>query len=55
VPPQSGDGRLPRRIPLSERTGNYPPPAAPRTDSDAFRLFPFGKSTNPPPSQNGED
>jgi hypothetical protein len=25
------------------------------TDSDAFRLFPFGKSTNPPPGQNSED
>ena len=57
VPPPSGDGRLPRRIPLSERTGgNYPPPGAPRTtDNDAFRLFPFGKDTNPPPGQNSED
>jgi hypothetical protein len=54
VVPPSGDGRLPRRIPLSERTGNYPPPAAPRTDNDAYRLFPFGKNTDPPPGKDSE-
>jgi hypothetical protein len=53
VPPPSGDGRLPRRIPLSERGGTYPPPAPP-TDSDAYRLFPFGKATDPPPGQKGD-
>jgi Subtilase family len=56
VPP-SGDGRLPRRIPLSERAGTYPPPP-PGADNDAFRLFPFGKSADPPaapPSENGGD
>ena len=53
VPP-SGDGRLPRRIPLSERTGTYPPPGPP-TDDDAFRLFPFGRNSDPSPGQHSED
>jgi Subtilase family len=44
-----GAGRLPRRIPLSERTGTFPP-APQRHDDDAFRLFPFGKKADTPPA-----
>jgi hypothetical protein len=58
VAPPSGEGKLPRRIPLSERTSGFPPVPR-RSDDDAFRLFPFGKNaetpTATPPSDNTED
>jgi len=39
---------------LSERTSGFPP-APQRHDDDAFRLFPFGKTADTPPSENSED
>jgi len=39
---------------LSERTSGLPPVPR-RNDDDAFRLFPFGKTTDTPPSENSED
>jgi Subtilase family len=54
VAPPTAPGKLPRRIPLSERTSGFPPPPQ-RHDDDAFRLFPFGKTTDTPPSENSED
>ncbi len=59
VAPPSGEEKLPRRIPLSERTSGFPPVPRRQHDDDAFRLFPFGKSTETPPatppSENRED
>ena len=52
--PASSGGTLPRRIPLSERTGGFPPKPQ-RTDDEAFRLFPFGRNAGAPPSENTED
>jgi Subtilase family len=49
VPP-SAEERLPRRIPPRVRGESYPP-AEPRSDDDAFRLFPFGKETDEPPAE----
>ena len=51
-----GEGRLPRRIPLSERTGATP--AAPHDENDAFRL-PRAKGSDlfrpaPPPTEDSE-
>jgi len=50
------DGRLPRRIPLSERTGGAS--SAGKRDEDAFRL-PRGKGSDlfrsAPPSEDKED
>ncbi len=54
VAPPSGERRLPRRIPLSERATGFPP-VPQRHDDDAFRLFPFGKNAETPPSDNSED
>jgi hypothetical protein len=47
-------GALPRRIPLSERTGSFPPKSQ-RPDDEAFRLFPFGRDSGTPPSETTED
>lgn len=54
-----GEGRLPRRIPLSERTGGASP-AAPRDDDGMFgRLFRPSKNTESfrqaPPDEGGKD
>jgi Subtilase family len=54
VAPPSGEEKLPRRIPLSERPSGFPPVPR-RHDDDAFRLFPFGKDAETPPSDNNED
>jgi Subtilase family len=47
-------GALPRRIPLGERTGGFPPKPQ-RSDDEEFRLFPFGRDSGTPPSENTED
>jgi hypothetical protein len=39
---------------LSERASGFPP-APQRNDDDAFRLFPFGKNAETPPSDKTED
>jgi serine protease len=49
----SSGGALPRRIPLSERTGGFPPNPQ-RSDDEAFRLFPFGRDSGTP-TENTED
>jgi hypothetical protein len=54
VAPPSEEGKLPRRIPLSERPSGSPPVPR-RHDDDAFRLFPFGKDAETPPGDNNED
>ncbi len=53
VTSSSGD-QLPRRIPLSERTRDFPPRPQ-QGDDEASRLFPFGKKSDPPPGENTED